>query len=329
MSQPQGFDDKNRLFVCKLTKSLYGLRQAPRAWFDRLRATLLSWKFKNSRADSSLFFHKAPGLIIMVLIYVDDMIVTGNNKEKLQQFDAKLNSEFALKDLGPLIFFLGIEMHRDDTGLYLNQSKHIKELLSRTEMQHLKSCSTPMTAGKVLSKIDGEPLSNPTTYRSIIRGLQYLTHTRPDLSFTVNKLSQFLQAPTAAHWNAMKRVLKYLKGLMYHGLHIKYTHRLNIVGFSDADWACCPDDRTSVAGYYVYLGDTLVSWSSKKQAVVSRSSTESEYRALAHVAAEISWIQSLLKEFELPLVSTPVTWCDNMGASALVQILCIMLRLSI
>uniref|UniRef100_A0A803PQB9 Reverse transcriptase Ty1/copia-type domain-containing protein n=1 Tax=Cannabis sativa TaxID=3483 RepID=A0A803PQB9_CANSA len=262
-----------------------------------LKATLVTWKFRNSKADSSLFFYKIPGLVIMVLIYVDDIIVTGNNSTKLNQFIDKLHAEFALKDLGPLHYFLGIEVHRDETGLYLNQGKYVKELLTRTEMLHLKPSSTPMT----------EPYWRPS----------YLTHTRPDLSFPVNKLSQFLQAPTSAHWTAAKRVLRYLKGTMYHRLHIKVLDRLAITGYSDADWACCPDDRRSVVGYCVYLGDTLVSWSSKKQVVVSRSSTESEYRALAQVSAEIAWIQALLKEFDFPLHYTPITWCDNMGASSL------------
>ena len=112
-------------------------------------------------------------------------------------------------------------------------------------------------------------------------------------------------------------MLRYLTGTPHHGLHIKPSPCLALTGFSDADWACCPDDRKSVASYCVYLGDTLISWSSKKQAVVSRSSTETENRSLAHVAAEISWVQSLLNELQFPLSSTPITWCDNLGASAL------------
>ncbi|KAM6574267.1 hypothetical protein CsatA_022594 [Cannabis sativa] len=314
MVQPQGFKDQSQpKAVCKLAKSLYGLKQARRAWYDKLKTTLLSWNFQNSRADSSLFFYKTSSTIIMVLIYVDDIIVTGNDVAKLQKFIKKLNEMFSLKDLGPLHLFLGIEVHRDETGLYLNEGKYVKELLIKTEMMHLKPCNNLMTVGKPLSKSDGDLLSNPIEYRSIIGGLQYLTHTRPDLSFAVNKLSQFLQSPITAHWSASKRVLRYLKGTAYHGLHIKPSDRLAVTGYSDEDWACCPDDRKSIAGHSVYLGDTLVSLSSKKQAVVSRSSTESEYRALAQVAAEIAWIQALLKEFEFPLPCTPVTWCDKVG----------------
>uniref|UniRef100_A0A803QFQ1 Reverse transcriptase Ty1/copia-type domain-containing protein n=1 Tax=Cannabis sativa TaxID=3483 RepID=A0A803QFQ1_CANSA len=143
--------------------------------------------------------------------------------------------------------------------------------------------------GKPLSKFDGEALSNPTVYRSAIGALQYLCHTRPDIAFAVNKLSQFLQAPTTSHWSAVKKVLRYLKGTIHHGLHIGFSDHLGLVGYSDVDWACCLDDRRSIA----------------------------EYRALAHVAFEITWIESLLKELKFKLPSTPITWCDSQSASAL------------
>ncbi|KAM6584466.1 hypothetical protein CsatB_011468 [Cannabis sativa] len=317
MLQPQGFEEPGKEhYVCKLNKSLYGLKQAPRAWFDKLKSTLASWNFKNSKSDTSLFFYKHGTDVIFVLIYVDDIVVTGNNNNKLKGFISELNRRFTLKDLGSLHYFLGIEVYRDVTGLYLTQTKYIEDLLRRHNLTNLKPCPTPATAGRPMSITEGELLSNPTIYRSVIGGLQYLSHTRPDISYAVNKLSQFLKAPTTVHWNGAKRVLRYLKGTMHKGLHISCDEPLNLTGYSDADWACCPDDRRSIAGYCVFFGNTLVSWSSKKQPVVARSSTESEYRALAHVAAEISWIESLLKElnFKTP---TAITWCDNMGANAL------------
>ncbi|XP_062094304.1 uncharacterized mitochondrial protein AtMg00810-like [Humulus lupulus] len=150
-----------------------------------------------------------------------------------------------------------------------------------------------MIVGKMISISDGELLENPIVYRSLIGGLQYLTHTQSDLSFAVNKLSQFLKAPTTCHWNIAKIILRYVKGTPHHGLHIKHCDQLALTRYSDVNWSCCLDDRRSIAGYCVYLGDLLVSWSSKKQAVVSRSNTDSKYRALAQVSAEISWIQAL------------------------------------
>lgn len=261
-----------------------------------------------------MFYFIKEGVQVYVLIYVDDILVTGNEPNVIDQFVANLNDEFALKDLGELSYFLGIEVHRDDTGFHLSQKKYILDLLDRLDMMHIKPCHTPAVTGKYLSANKGEPLPNPTTYRSAIGGLQYLTNTRPDISYIVNKLSQFLQFPTTIHWQAVKRVLRYLKGTLSHGLSILKSNTLQIIAFSDVDWACCVDDRKSIAAYCVFIGDSLVSWSSKKQHVVSRSSTESEYRSLAHVAAEVSWIQSLLSEIGQPSQSTPIAWCDNMSA---------------
>ncbi|XP_062085272.1 uncharacterized mitochondrial protein AtMg00810-like [Humulus lupulus] len=264
-----------------------------------------------------IFHASASSVCDYVVIYVDDIVITGNDSEELQKFILKLNQVFSLKDLGPLNFFLGIEVCRDATGLYLSQSKYISKLLQRTIMMYVKPCPAPMVAGIPLSIHDGETLNTPTTYRSIIGALQYLSHTRPDISFAVNKLSQFLKSPTTKHWNAAKRILRYLKGTMYHGLHIAPSNRLVLTGFSDADWGCCPDDRKSIAGYCVFLGESLISWSSQKQSVVARSSTESEYRALAQLAAELSWLLELLKEMHIQIPTTPIIWCDNISASAL------------
>ncbi|XP_062120374.1 uncharacterized mitochondrial protein AtMg00810-like [Humulus lupulus] len=252
----------------------------------------------------------------MVLIYVDDIVVTSSDSKELEEFIVRLNKVFSLKDLGSLHYFLGIEVFRDSTGLYLTQEKYISELLQRVDMQNLKPSPTPITTSKI-SINDGEPMADPSYYRSIIGALQYLSHTRPDISFAVNKLSQFLKRPTNVHWTETKRVLRYLKGTMKYGIHIAPCDRLTLTGFSDADWACCPDDRRSVAGYCVFLGDSLISWSSKKQTVVARSSTESEYRALAQLAAEITWLQELFKEMRFTLPAAPTIWCDNMSASAL------------
>lgn len=253
----------------------------------------------------------------MVLVYIDDIVVTGNILAEVNLFIAKLNRSFSLKYLGPLDFFLGIEVFRDKTGMYLSQGKYIAELLQRFQMLHTKPIKTPMVAGKPMSITEGKPLDRQTEYRSLVRALQYLSHTRPDISFAVNRLSQFLKQPTEVHWNAAKRILHYLKGTLYYGIHIVPSDNLTLVGYSDADWACCPDDRRSVGGYCVFLGNSLISWSSKKQSVVARSSTESEYRSLAQHAAEMSWLQELLSELKFKCSSIPVIWCDNQSPSAL------------
>lgn len=192
MAQSLGFEDKSKPnYVCKLHKALYGLKQAPQAWFDRLRQTLIAWEFSHSREDPSLFYLVTMTHIFFILIYVDDIIITANRKELLTTFTSKLHQTFALKDLGPLHFFLGIEVTRNSEGFFLSQSKYAQDLLGKFSLTHLKSCPTPMALNSSLSATEAELLKNPTVYRSAVGALQYVTHTRPDLSFSVNKVSQF------------------------------------------------------------------------------------------------------------------------------------------
>ncbi|KAH9793062.1 retrovirus-related pol polyprotein from transposon RE1 [Citrus sinensis] len=248
MQQPEGFVDQSKsAHIYKLQKALYGLKQAPRAWIQ--------------------------GHLLLVLVYVDDIIVTGSDSEQIQQVITNLQTTFALKDLRELHFFLGIQVTKTDTGLHLSQSKYIADLLNKVKMQDCTPCSTPMAANVPLTKTDSEPFVDATLYRSTIGALQYAILTRPEIAFPVNKLSQFLTAPTINHWQACKRILRYLKGTMHMGL--QYSHQ------------------------------------------VSRSSTESEYRALAMAASEVLWLKSLLTEIGISLVSTPVIWCDNQSAAAL------------
>lgn len=224
----------------------------------------MEWGFSNSRADNSVFFYSTPHMIVLVLIYVDAFLITRDCPAFIEKFVGRLNSVFALKDLGLLSCYLGVEVFRTATGMYLLQSKYISELLERTGISHLKPCSTPTITGKKFSAFDGELMSNPTIYRSVLGALEYLTHTRPNISYIVNKLSQFLQSPTTVHWQGVKRILRYLKGTMDYGLYLSKSDSLSLVVYTDADWACCVVDRKSIAAHCMYLGNSLISWSSKK-----------------------------------------------------------------
>lgn len=197
--------------MCKLEKALYGLKQTPRAWYEKLKKTLLEWKFTKSKADSSLFFYMNQRQVIFALVYVDDIVITDNDNKMLQSFINNLNTRFALKDMGELYQFLGIEVRRDESGMHLTQIKYIKDLLKIFNLEHLKPCSTPMTVGKYISKNEGEKMADPSLYRNAIGRLQYLTHTRPDISFAMNKLSQFLQTPLDVHWKTVKFFFRYLR----------------------------------------------------------------------------------------------------------------------
>lgn len=172
MAQPEGFvDSAHPTHVCKLNKALYGLKQAPRRWFDRLRNTLLSWGFTHSKADTSFFFLHKFDMVLVSLIYVDDIIVTSNKISHLTEFTTKLNNMFTLKDLGPLHFFLGIQVHRNDVGFYLNQSQYIQDLLIKFGMKNSSPCSTPMAVNTNLNSTISESLPNPTDYIRLIGSL--------------------------------------------------------------------------------------------------------------------------------------------------------------
>jgi hypothetical protein len=238
MKQPPGFEDpKLPHHICKLDKALYGLKQAPRAWFSKLSSKLHSLGFIASKADTSLFIYNRSGIIIFVLIYVDDIIVTSSSDRAISALLRDLSGDFALKDLGDLHFFLGIEVQKTSNGLILSQEKYATDLLSRVGMTNCTTCPTPLSSTDKLSLTDGAPLGaeDSTRYRSIVGALQYLTLTRPDLCFAVNKICQFLHAPTTTHWTAAKRILRYVQGTLKVGLTFQKSPSTLLSAFSDAD----------------------------------------------------------------------------------------------
>jgi hypothetical protein len=184
-------------------------------------------------------------------------------------------------------------------------------------MVNCKSCATPLCTSGKLRIGSGELLSpeDATRYRSVVGALQYLTLTRLDLSFSVNKVYQFLHAPTTDHWIAVKRILRYVKHTLRYGLKITKSSSMLVSAFSDSDWASDPDDRRSTGGFVVFIGGNLVSWCARKQPIVSRSSTEAEYKTIANATTELMWVQSLLRELKVPHPRTAKIWCDNIGAT--------------
>jgi hypothetical protein len=320
MRQPPGYESKTHPhYICKLDRDLYELKQAPRAWYARLSSKLQSLGFKPSKADVSLFVYNKGGVVIYLLIYVDDIIVASSSDVATAALLKDLQADFALKDLGDLHYFLGIEVKKVCNGILLTQQKYISDLLNRVGMESCKPMNTPMSSVDKLSVYDGDPLGpkDITEYRSIVGALQYLTLTRPDISFAVNKVCQFLHKPTTVHWSAVKRILRYLQHTIGMGLRIRKSLSTLVGAFSDADWAGCSDDRRSTGGFAVFLGSNLISWTARKQATVSRSSTEAEYKSLANATAEVMWVQTLLKELGVKGPKFARLWCDNLGATYL------------
>ncbi|KAF5464732.1 hypothetical protein F2P56_014786 [Juglans regia] len=289
MSQPLGFVHPQFLnYVCKLNRALYGLKQAPRAWYVCLSSWLLELSFSVSKSDASLFIYRHQSVTIYFLVYADDVILTGSDLSVLAQLEEILQSDFPLKNLGDLHYFLGLECHRNPTGLVLSQRKYILD--KKTNMSNCKSVRSPMSPSTKLSAFDSTSMDDPSLYRSIVGSLQYLLFTRPDLAFSVNRVCQFMHALCLSHWQAVKRILRYLKHTMDYGLAITSSPTPVLAAFSDANWAGCPDDRKSTGGYCVFDGKNLVCWSSKKQSTIARSSTEAEYKALAHATCELLWL---------------------------------------
>lgn len=250
-------------------------------------------------------------------MYVDDILITGNAPSFITQLVHQMQNAFSMKDLGSVSYFLGISIQSKGAGYLLSQRKYASDILAKAGMVNCKPCASPISVKPPShSSTDSLPFSQPALYRSIVGALQYLTITRPDLAYAVNHACQHMAAPTVAHFTAVKRLLRYVQGTLDHGLFFS-PGPFTLQACSDSDWAGDTLDRRSTSGFCIFLGHNLISWSAKKQPTVSRSSTEAEYRALAHTVAELSWLQMLLRDFSIVLPSLPVLWCDNLGALAL------------
>ncbi|CAM8952089.1 unnamed protein product [Rhodiola kirilowii] len=315
MAQPPGFLDQSHLsHVCLLQKALYGLKQAPRAWFTKLRLFLLDHGFVSCKSDTSLFIRRSGKLVLYILVYVDDLIITGSCSVAIFEFISLLNATFSLRDLGPLHYFLGIELVRHKSSIALSQQKYIRDLLHRSCMADAKHIASPAEPASRLVQT-GDPVIDIHLYRSIVGALQYVTITHPEISFVVNRVCQFMHNPTDIHWSVVKRILRYLKGTIDLGLVLRSCTDHRLVAYSDAGWASDGDDCRSQHGFVIYYGDNLISWSSKKQQVVAKSSTEVEFRAIAFTATELIWLQQLLQELQAPLSPPPILLCDNLSAT--------------
>ncbi|GAU35295.1 hypothetical protein TSUD_54540 [Trifolium subterraneum] len=252
MTQPTCFEVSDKSLVCRLHKSLYSLKQAPRAWYDRLTQTLMQMGFVKSKCDPSLLVHHQQGACTYVLVYVDDILITGSTPLLIKDLIHKLNVQFALKQLGEVDYFLGIQVHHNTSGgLLLHQSKYIQDLLNKTKMETCKPIGSPMVNNCKLSRYGTDAMQDPSLYRSTVGALQYATLTRPDIAYSANKVCQFMSHPLESHWKAVKRILRYLKGTISHGLLLHpspSTPPFSLRAYSDADWATDQDDRRSTSG---------------------------------------------------------------------------------
>ncbi|RVW16754.1 Retrovirus-related Pol polyprotein from transposon TNT 1-94 [Vitis vinifera] len=316
MEQPPGFVAQGESgLVCRLRRSLYGLKQSPRTWFSRFSSVVQEFGMLRSTADHSVFYHhNSLGQCIYLVVYVDDIVITGSDQDGIQKLKQHLFTHFQTKDLGKLKYFLGIEIAQSSSGVVLSQRKYALDILEETGMLDCKPVDTPMDPNVKLVPGQGEPLGDPGRYRRLVGKLNYLTITRPDISFPVSVVSQFLQSPCDSHWDAVIRILRYIKSTPGQGVLYQNRGHTQVIGYTDADWAGSPTDRRSTSGYCVFIGGNLISWKSKKQDVVARSSAEAEYRAMALATCELIWLRHLLQELRFGKDEQMKLICDNQAA---------------
>jgi hypothetical protein len=307
IEQPQGFEVEDRKsHVYRLKKALYGLKQAPRAWYGRIDSFLTSLGFTKSKADSNIYFKIMNNEPVILLLYVDDLFLTGEEK-LIVECKRRLASEFEMKDLGLMHYFLGLEVWQSPERIFLNQGKYTVESLKRFDMLECK----PMKVNLKLLVDTSSDLIDATLYKQIIGLLMYLMNTRPDICFSVNTLSQFLVEPRHVHLVAAKHVMRYLKGTLDCGLSYDRDHNFTLSGYTDSDWAGSVVDRKITSGCCFSFGSTMISWQSRKQSSIALSTAEAEYIAACSASCEAIWLRKLLTSlFDLEMEATTIL-CDN------------------
>ena len=312
MQMPEGIPNPNNL-VCLLKKSIYGLRQASRVWNAKLVVELLSQGFVQSKNDYILFIKHNQDKICVVAVYVDDVILTGTDHEAIASLKAHLDYMFSIKDLGKLHYFLGLEIDYLDSSFLLTQRKFAKELILSSGLDVSKSVATPLLVHLKLSLLEGDLLFNPELYRFLVGKLKYLTNTRPDLSYIVQSLNQFMHAPRTSHWSSLHHTLKYVAATINQGILLNSSDNLKLQAFFDADWASCPDSRRSITGY-IFFGNSPLIFKFKKQHTVFKSSSEVEYRAMDSASSEVTWVVRLLEDLGITNLKPVILHCDNQSA---------------
>jgi len=324
MEQPPGYEEGGKDFVKRLRKALYGLKQAGRRWYDTFKRELADLGFRASAADPGVFYAQIRGNILIVAAHVDDCAMTGNSGRLITVYKAKLNDKFPLTDLRPIHSLLGIEVthNRVAQTISLSQSTYIDSILSRFSLTDAKSYPTPMVPSAFYSKRDSP--SSPSDiahmrkvpYRKAIGSLMYTAvATRPDITFAVSTLSQFLENPGEAHWQAVKRVFCYLAGTRRHALTYG-AEQHDLLGYTDADGAS-QEHRCAISGYTFLIDGGAVSWMSRKQELVMLSTAEVEYVAAMHAAKECIWLHCLIGELFPSLLTWTTLHCDNQAALTL------------
>ncbi|CAL2244033.1 unnamed protein product [Prunus armeniaca] len=321
VDQPEGFVVKgSESKVYKLHKALYGLKQAPRAWYSEIDGYFAECGFTKSQSEATLYV-KARGAenILIVSIYVDDIVYTGNDHEMLEDFKKDMKEKYEMTDLGLLHHFLGMGVIQTPTSIFIHQKKYATTLLNRFGLSECKPVSIPLVTSEKLSKDDGSGLASEEQYRRIVGSLLYLTATRPDIMFAASLLARFMHCPTSKHLGTAKRVLRYVKGTLDYGLEYVKGKWAVLIGYCDNDWSGSVDDSKSTSGYAFSFGSGVFAWASVKQNCVALSTAEAEYISASEATTQAIWLRFVLEDFgELQTEATPLH-CDNISAIAITR----------
>jgi hypothetical protein len=313
VEQPLGYVKKgSESKVYRLHKALYGLKRAPRAWYSKIEQYFLNEGFEKCPHEHTLFIKRSGDSDLLIIsMYVDDLILTGNNSSMVKGFKESMMRTFDMTDLGKMRHFLGIEVTQNEQGIFLCQQRYVKDVLERFNMDKSNSVSSPIVTGTRLSKHDRSEEVNSTYFKQIVGSLMYLTATRPDIMFAVHMIARFMEHPLETHMTAAKRILRYIRGTSEHGVLYKRGRQAELIAYTDSDYGGDVDDRKSTSGYIFMLGSGAVSWSSRKQPIVTLSTTEAEFIAAAYCVCQGIWIKRILESIGLKQQQCLEVFCDN------------------
>ena len=291
--------------------ALYGLKQAPRAWFSRMRNYFINEGFDKCPNEQTLFTKLSKeGKMLIASVYVDDLIYTGDDEGMMSSFKCSMMQVFEMTDLGKMKFFLGIEVSQQSDGIFICQKKYALEILKRFGMIENREVSSLIVPGSKLNK-DADGVTVDESFYKQIGSLMYLTSTRPDLVYSVSLISRYMARPTNLHLQAAKRILRYLKGTVDYGIMYKKGSLNDLVAYTDNDYAGDLNDRKSTSGYIFLLSSGAVSWISKKQPIVTLSTTEAEFVAAAGCASQVVWMRRVLHQLGHTQKKSTIVMCDN------------------
>ncbi|GKA62531.1 putative ribonuclease H-like domain-containing protein [Tanacetum coccineum] len=296
--QPPGFEDPDfpgRVY--EVEKALYGLHQAPRAWYETLSTYMLDNEFQRGKFEKNLFIKRHKGDILLVQVYVDDTIFGSTKKELCIAFEKLMHEKFQMSTMGELTFFLGLQVKEKKDGIFISQDKYVAEILKKFGFTEVKTASTPMETQKLLLKDEDGKEVDVHLYRSMIGSLMYLTSSRPDIMFAVCACARYQVNPKVSHLHVVKRIFRYLKGQPKLGLWYPKDLPFDLVAYTDSDYAGASLDRKSTTGGCQFLGSRLISWQCKKQTMITNSTIEAEYVAASSCCGQVLWIQNQLLDY--------------------------------